>query len=92
MKSIKNKVLLVILLITAGHFLKAQVSTCQQNKSAQIMAPIYYSPENLRSDTIDVSKYSISVNITEFVTDTICCNTVVKFKPKVNGQHQVVTE
>ena len=53
------------------------------------MASIYYSPENLRSDTIDVLKYTINVNITDFVTDTIRCNTTVKFTPKMNGQNKI---
>lgn len=88
MKTVKNAVLLVILFFS-GNGMLAQVSTCQQMKSAQIMAPIYPCPENLRSDTIDILKYTINANITDFVTDTIRCNTTVKFKPKLNGQNKI---
>jgi hypothetical protein len=88
MKTVKNAVLLVIL-IFLGSEMCAQVPTCQQNKSAQSLASIYYSAENLRSDTIDVLKYTINVDLTDFVTDTIRCNTIVKFKPKINGQNKI---
>ncbi len=89
MKTVKNVTLFVILLFLGGFNSFAQVATCQQNKSAQTTASIYYSSENLRSDTIDVLKYTINANITDFVTDTIRCNTIVKFKPKLNGQNKI---
>lgn len=88
MKRVKNAVLLVILIVLKGA-LSGQVNTCQQNKSAQAMASIYYSAENLRSDTFDILKYTINADITDFVTDTIRCNTIVKFKPKLNGQNKI---
>ncbi len=89
MKTVKNAVLVVILLFIGQVSIKAQVGTCQQYKSAQNMAAIYYSAENLRSDTIDILKYTINANITDFVKDTIRCNTIVKFKPKLNGQNKI---
>ena len=89
MKRVKNLSLLVILLFLGVVKLFGQVSTCQQFKSAQTMAGIYYSPENLRSDTIDVLKYTINVNITDFVTDTIRGSTTVKFTPKLNAQNKI---
>src|SRR3990172_5596284 len=39
---------------------------------------------NQRSDTIDILKYTINLNITDFTTDTIRGNTIVKFVPKMN--------
>ncbi|MGQ0829716.1 MAG: M1 family aminopeptidase [Bacteroidota bacterium] len=40
---------------------------------------------NLRSDTINVLKYTINLNITDFTTNTIRGNTQIKFTPKING-------
>jgi aminopeptidase N len=40
---------------------------------------------NMRSDTIDILDYNISLNITDFTTNVIKGNTVVKFTPKING-------
>ncbi len=90
MKKLKKSVFLVILLVLGSNIeIRSQVGTCQSLKSAQNMASIYYSPENLRSDTIDILKYTINANITDFVKDTIRCNTIVKFKPKINSQNKI---
>jgi len=40
---------------------------------------------NLRSDTIDILKYTINLNITDFTNKKIAGNTNVKFAPKING-------
>lgn len=40
---------------------------------------------NMRSDTIDILNYNISLNITDFTTNVIKGNTAVKFTPKING-------
>jgi len=40
---------------------------------------------NSRSDTIDILKYTINLNVTDFTTDTIRGNTLVQFVPKLNG-------
>lgn len=88
MKTAKNAIVLVILIFLKNS-LFGQVKTCQENKTAQALASIYYSPENHRSDTIDILKYTINANITDFSTDTIRCNTTVKFTPKMNGQNRI---
>lgn len=44
---------------------------------------------NLRSDTIDILNYNISLNITDFITNVIKGNTQVKFTPKINGISQI---
>jgi len=44
---------------------------------------------NLRSDTMDILKYTINLNITDFTTDTIRGNTQVLFVPKMNNQHSL---
>ncbi len=43
----------------------------------------------LRSDTIDVLKYTINLTITGFVDSTLGGNTNVKFTPKLNGVNQL---
>jgi hypothetical protein len=40
---------------------------------------------NLRSDTIDILNYNISLNITDFTNKIISGNTAVKLTPKING-------
>jgi len=90
MKAIKNSSFLVILTILIWPFyMKSQEISCQKLKSAVNTATLYYSPENLRSDTFDILKYTINLNISDFVTDTIRGNTLVKFKPKLNGQNKI---
>lgn len=84
-----EKLILIVILAVLGLRLDAQINTCQQNKQSQALASIYYSAENLRSDTIDILKYTINADITDFVTDTIRCNTIVKFRPKINGQNKI---
>jgi aminopeptidase N len=44
---------------------------------------------NLRSDTIDILNYNISLEITDFTSNIIKGNTVVKFTPKVNGVNKI---
>lgn len=56
-----------------SHFLKSH------SDDISVMA------SNLRSDTIDILNYNISLNITDFTTNIIYGNTAVKFTPKVNG-------
>lgn len=45
--------------------------------------------DNLRSDTVDILKYTISLNITDLTTDTIRGNTVVRFAPKMNNINSI---
>src|SRR4051812_28072673 len=44
---------------------------------------------NSRSDSIDILKYTINLNITDFTTDIIRGNTQVKFTPKLNATHKI---
>jgi hypothetical protein len=44
---------------------------------------------NMRSDTTDILNYNISLNITDFTTNVIKGNTVVKFTPKINGLNKL---
>jgi len=67
---------------------KAQVTSCQAHKRASA-ASIYYSPENLRSDTMDVIKYTINLDITDYAGQKISGNTIVRFAPKLNAQNKL---
>lgn len=66
----------------------ANAQTCQLSKGHQHNAPSNSKEiraSNMRSDTIDVLNYTINLNITDFTTNTIRGNTVVKFTPKQNN-------
>ncbi|MDF2452176.1 MAG: aminopeptidase, partial [Bacteroidota bacterium] len=64
----------------------AQRINCQSHKSSATVSSIYYSPENLRSDTMDVIKYTINLDITDFTNKRIKGNTVIRCAPKMNSQ------
>lgn len=90
MKYFKNTLFIVILINFFTSFsIKGQDISCQKLKNATSLPGLYYSQENLRSDTIDVLKYTVNLNITDFITDTIRGNVLVKFKPKINGQNKI---
>ena len=60
---------------------------CQYGKNLSSAAiPIYYSPENLRSDTIDILKYTINLEIGNATTKLINGNTQIRFAPKQNNR------
>lgn len=88
MKNRQLHLFIVFLLINVQ--INAQVINCQGHKQASISStPIYNSPENLRSDTIDVLKYTINLDITDFTNQKIKGNTIVRFAPKINGQNKL---
>lgn len=64
----------------------AQVNTCQHNKNSALPPGIYYNAENQRSDTFDVLKYTINLEIGNTTTKLITGNTVIRFTPKINNQ------
>lgn len=68
--------------------LQAQVANCQSHRQAAAAA-IYYSAENLRSDTMDVLKYTINLDVTDYAGQKISGNTVVRFAPKLNAQNKI---
>ncbi|MGB3946562.1 MAG: M1 family aminopeptidase [Bacteroidia bacterium] len=66
--------------------------SCQQNKKNHTnlhLKSLSTRAENSRSDTIDVLKYTINLNITDFTNNTIAGNTVVSFTPKVNNINKI---
>jgi len=65
----------------------AQEYSCQHAKQAAITAtPPYYSAANLRSDTFDVFKYFINLEIGTAANKFIKGNTIIKFAPKQNNK------
>ncbi len=62
---------------------------CQHLKSHALNPSVMTAPENLRSDTADIIKYTISLNITDFTNKIIAGNTVVRFAPKIKGLNYI---
>ncbi|MFN5459195.1 MAG: M1 family aminopeptidase [Bacteroidota bacterium] len=60
-------------------------NNCQISKSSFSTTTFTTAQENLRSDTADVLLYDVTLNLTDFTTDTIRGYTMVKFNPKLNG-------
>jgi len=87
MKSIYS-LLFIVFLMNCTTFI-GQVKSCQSNKSSAVASSIYYSSENLRSDTFDIIKYTINLDITDFANQKIKGNTIVRYTPKLNGQTQI---
>ncbi|MDX2174072.1 MAG: M1 family aminopeptidase [Bacteroidota bacterium] len=83
----KKVYLFFIALILTQLKINAQNYSCQHNKNAQVAAPIYYSAENLRSDTFNILKYTINLEIGNFTTKLIAGNTQIKFAPKINNRN-----
>ena len=77
--------LLLLLKVTKAG---AQVANCQSHRSSAVTS-LYYSAENLRSDTIDVINYTINLDITDYAGQKISGNTIVKFAPKLNSQNKI---
>lgn len=67
----------------------AQTVGCQINKKTSSTSSLYYAAENLRSDTIDILKYTINLDITDFANQKIAGNTRVRFTPKLNSQTKI---
>jgi hypothetical protein len=77
---------LLLILLLPVYFFSQKPFSCQSFKSNFINPTIANTaPENLRSDTANVLSYEVTLDITDFTTDTIRGNTIVKFTPKQNG-------
>ena len=63
---------LFIAFLILTHVTFSQTINCQSHKMSGVATtPIYYSPENLRSDTINSLKYTINLDITDFLNQKI---------------------
>ncbi len=83
---------LVIVFLNISNSLFAQITNCQAHKSALATTALYYSPENLRSDTFDVLKYTINLDIIDFTNQKIKGSTNVQFAPKLNNQSKIALD
>jgi aminopeptidase N len=81
--------LLVIVFLFKNLPVLSQTHNCQSSKTSGVASAIYYSPENLRSDTFDIVKYTINLDITDFANQKIKGHTIVRFAPKLNSQSKI---
>jgi hypothetical protein len=81
--------LLVIVFLFKNLPVLSQTHNCQSSKTSGVASAIYYSPENLRSDTFDILKYTINLDITDFANQKIKGHTIVRFAPKLNSQSKI---
>lgn len=72
-----------------NNLLLAQNNNCQTRKFAAPASSLYYSAENLRSDTIDILKYTINLDITDYTNKKIKGNTKIRLTPKINNQSKI---
>lgn len=78
--------------LTAYQFAQAQAPGCQLARQATGNHQAQTAPANLRSDTIDVLNENITLDMTDFATDTIRGNTRITFAPKINGQSHITLD
>jgi len=88
----KKNISLFIIFIFFSSYSFAQI--CQQNKSHKdkhnsSTSNLKLFAENSRSDTIDILKYTINLNITDFTSNIIYGSTEIKFNPKINGVNTI---
>ena len=84
----------IFLILISAFALKSFAQNCQKNKT---IGANFRSHEtdvsslatNLRSDTVNILKYTINLTITDFTNKIIAGNTVVKFTPKMNGVNKL---
>lgn len=81
----KSLSLSIFVLLVCEICLAQQTTSCQYNKLSQVNPIILTAAENKRSDTADILKYTVSLDITDFTTKVIKGNTIVRFAPKING-------
>ena len=82
-----NKLVLWIVLFFLSVCIKSQtVPGCQNLKQQINQPPIYYSAENKRSDTFNVFKYFVNLEIGNTANKFIRGNTQIKLAPKMNNR------
>lgn len=68
--------------------LRSQVPGCQSCKSAQA-APLYYSAENLRSDTFNILSYTLNLEIGNTSNFMLGGHTNIRFAPRLNNRSYI---
>lgn len=84
-KNYSIKCVLLSAMAVSSFFIKAQSPGCQSNKSAQATS-MYYSAENLRSDTFNVLSYTINLEVGNTNNSLLSGNTEIRFAPKLNNR------
>ncbi len=88
-KLIFKSAFITLLCVSVNLSLRGQGVGCQSSKNAQTLASLYYSAENHRSDTFDVLKYTINLEIGNTGNQLISGNTNVRFAPKLNNRNYI---
>lgn len=76
---------LFLSVISSFSFAQSEQETKQRMHDQERSGDMRSQVANMRSDTIDILNYKISLDITDFTNKVIKGNTVVKFTPKLNG-------
>jgi hypothetical protein len=79
---------LVVSCVTHAQPINHAALSCQQSKLAG-MPPPYPNAENRRSDTMNILKYTISLEIGTTSNNVIAGSTDVRFVPKIAGQNHI---
>jgi aminopeptidase N len=82
-KSFCNYILSTLFAVSSGF--SAQELSCQAGKNAQAL-PIYYSAENLRSDTFNILKYTINLLVGDPSNPSIQGSANIRVAPKINNR------
>lgn len=81
----KRHFLLLFSVLSTLVFAQNDQQVKQLGQQRALSSGVQTTATNLRSDTVDILNYNISLNITDFTTNVIAGNTKVKFTPKLNG-------
>ncbi len=87
MKSIYS--FIVFFLVFKYSILISQNGNCQTRKISNNLTSLYYNSENLRSDTFNILKYTINLDITDFTNQNIKGSTTIRFVPKMGNQSKI---
>ena len=90
----KILILLFIFIIARSEVFPQQRSSCQQFKSGSVSEANWVKSvaDNSRSDTIDILKFLIDLDITDFSSQEIRGNTKVIFTPEMNGVDKILLD
>ncbi len=81
----KKQILFSCVFLLFQFFAVGQVPGCREMKG-MMMPPPYYSAENLRSDTFDILKYTIALDVGNSASQLISGSATVRFAPKINNR------
>ncbi|PBQ32277.1 hypothetical protein CNR22_11005 [Sphingobacteriaceae bacterium] len=82
---LSKRLAFLFFVVWTGDFLTGQNTACQSCKSMQNLG-LYYSAENLRSDTFNVLNYTINLEVGTTTNALLAGNTQIRFAPKLNNR------